>query len=66
MRYTQTRIGTIEPTNMGAHVNYTAFIRPVCLPCMDNNCLGNYLQRQGILSGRETAIDRCRIECELN
>ena len=55
----------METTNMGGYVNYTALIRPVCLSCMDNNCLGSYLQQQGILTGNETAIDRCRIECEL-
>ena len=51
---------------MQGHVNYTAYIRPVCLPCMENNCLGSYLQQEGILTGNETAIDRCRVECEPN
>ena len=51
---------------MGGHVNYTAFIRPVCLPCVENNCLGSYLQQQGMLTGNETPEERCQIESKLN
>ena len=52
------------PTPQGGFVNYTAFIRPVCLPCTDDNCLSQYLLQQNLTTGNENATERCRIESE--
>ncbi|XP_076821430.1 complement factor B-like [Clavelina lepadiformis] len=48
-----------EPILNVGWVNYTDYIRPVCLPCMENNCLGSYLRNQNVLDGNETEEKSC-------
>ncbi|CAK8674437.1 unnamed protein product [Clavelina lepadiformis] len=52
-----------EITSFG-FVNYTAYIRPVCLPCMENNCLEDHLRKPevGLLTGSESSEEKCRVE----
>ncbi|CAK8674431.1 unnamed protein product [Clavelina lepadiformis] len=48
-----------EPILNVGWVNYTDYIRPVCLPCMENNCLESYLRDQSVLNGNETEEESC-------
>ncbi|XP_076821429.1 uncharacterized protein LOC143468237 isoform X2 [Clavelina lepadiformis] len=49
-----------QQTNEGGWLNYTTYIKPVCLPCMENNCAGDHLRSLGIINGGENEDIRCR------
>ncbi|CAK8674354.1 unnamed protein product [Clavelina lepadiformis] len=51
-------------TGNAGWVNYTSFVRPVCLPCMDGNCVSEYLERnERTLFGRKISeSDKCKTE----
>ncbi|XP_076821631.1 uncharacterized protein LOC143468357 isoform X1 [Clavelina lepadiformis] len=51
-----------QQTNEGGWLNYTTYIKPVCLPCMENNCAGDHLRSLGIINGAENEDIRCRKE----
>ncbi|CAK8674430.1 unnamed protein product [Clavelina lepadiformis] len=48
-----------EPILNVGWVNYTDYIRPVCLPCMENNCLNSYLRKYNDLDGTENEEESC-------
>ncbi|XP_076823257.1 uncharacterized protein LOC143469448 [Clavelina lepadiformis] len=53
-----------QQTGNAGWVNYTSYVRPVCLPCMDGNCIGEYLERnKRTLFGRKISeSDKCKTE----
>ncbi|XP_076821802.1 uncharacterized protein LOC143468462 isoform X2 [Clavelina lepadiformis] len=53
-----------QQTGNAGWVNYTSFVRPVCLPCMDRNCVSEYLERnERTLFGRKISeSDKCKTE----
>ncbi|XP_076821816.1 sushi, von Willebrand factor type A, EGF and pentraxin domain-containing protein 1-like isoform X2 [Clavelina lepadiformis] len=53
-----------QQTGNAGWVNYTSFVRPVCLPCMDGNCVIEYLERnERTLFGRKISeSDKCKTE----
>ncbi|XP_078495167.1 limulus clotting factor C-like [Ciona intestinalis] len=52
----------INVTNAFGWVNFTDYIRPVCLPCMPNNCLNSYLRNKGRIQGNLNQQQICDIE----
>ena len=54
--------GPLVPTQLSGWVNYTEHIRPVCLPCTQNNGFARYLEQRRLVDGSETAAERCDIE----
>ncbi|CAK8674344.1 unnamed protein product [Clavelina lepadiformis] len=53
-----------QQTGNAGWVNYTSYVRPVCLPCMDGNCVSEYLERnERTLFGRKiSGSDKCKTE----
>ncbi|XP_076822017.1 uncharacterized protein LOC143468587 [Clavelina lepadiformis] len=53
-----------QQTGNAGWVNYTSYVRPVCLPCMDGNCVGEYLERnKRTFFGRKISEnDKCTTE----
>ena len=43
-------------------VTFTKYVRPVCLPCMEDSCVATQLRNKGILTGTESSTERCRKE----
>uniref|UniRef100_H2YT17 C3/C5 convertase n=1 Tax=Ciona savignyi TaxID=51511 RepID=H2YT17_CIOSA len=52
----------LDVPNSFGWVNYTDYIRPVCIPCMPNNCLNEHLQGKGLIPANSTAQQICDIE----
>ena len=43
-------------------VPYSTHISPVCLPCMNSNCVSSILRSKGILNGTESKQQYCQKE----
>ena len=64
-KYVQQPNGYLEITSISGAVNYTEYIRPVCLPCTQSDCFKKYLEQKGLIDGTETEAERCEIESKL-
>uniref|UniRef100_H2YD57 C3/C5 convertase n=1 Tax=Ciona savignyi TaxID=51511 RepID=H2YD57_CIOSA len=52
----------LDVPNSFGWVNYTDYIRPVCIPCMPNNCLNEHLRGKGRIPSNSNAEQICNIE----
>ncbi|XP_078493961.1 complement factor B-1 [Ciona intestinalis] len=52
----------VNVPNTFGWVNFTDYIRPVCLPCMPNNCLNSYLRTKGRIPANSNQQQICDIE----
>nr|NP_001029011.1 complement factor B-2 precursor [Ciona intestinalis]BAD89300.1 complement factor B-2 [Ciona intestinalis] len=57
-----TKTRWINVPNTFGWVNFTDYIRPVCLPCMPNNCLNSYLRTKGRIPANSNQQQICDIE----
>ena len=64
-KYVQQPNGFLSITSISGAVNYTEYIRPVCLPCTQSDCFKKYLEQKGLIDGTETEAERCEIESKL-
>ena len=43
-------------------VDYTAYIRPVCLPCSNSSCVAGFLKNKQLLNDNISDEERCKVE----
>ena len=43
-------------------VDYTAYIRPACLPCSNSSCVAGFLKNKRLLNHDISDEERCKVE----
>ncbi|XP_077969392.1 complement factor B-like isoform X2 [Styela clava] len=60
----------LMPDSLPGYVEFTPFIRPVCLPCSPDSCVSQVLMKKDsrgkvLIKGEETDEEKCKIEYDV-
>ena len=52
-------------TTIFGWVEYTSYIRPVCLPCSKTSCVAGFLKNEKLLTDEKTEEEKCETESNI-